>query len=177
MVRSFSSRVKVDLRSLATALESYALDNGSYPAEHIVADFPAGRRPINLDANSVKTQSTIEPGRGESLFGLTTPISYMTSLFEDPYSSRPYIYHTDGKGWILISAGPDRRYDIDPIADYDSSAHQPSPHLLQKTYDPTNGTDSRGDVYRIWNPEDREQLLRGRVTPVPNTPAATTPPK
>jgi len=60
-------------------------------------------------------------------------------------------YYSDPNGWILISPGPDRDYDIDPVKYYDSSIAQPSFELLciAGTYDPTNGTVSSGDVFRV----------------------------
>ena len=52
-------------------------------------------------------------------------------------------------GWIIWSPGPDGIYDIDPFADYDPRLTELPLSLLNKTYDPTNGTRSRGDVYRL----------------------------
>jgi hypothetical protein len=52
-----------------------------------------------------------------------------------------------GRGWILWSPGPDGRYDIDAARDYDPRVPI-SPSLLEKTYDPTNGAVSAGDVWR-----------------------------
>ena len=62
----------------------------------------------------------------------------------------PYLYYSDGNGFILIATGPDGDYDIDPVANYDSRINQPSVHLLCETatYDPTNGAISNGDIYR-----------------------------
>lgn len=61
----------------------------------------------------------------------------------------PFAYYTDGPGWILMSTGPDRDYDVDPRVDYDGAAKTPLPGLVLKTYDPTNGTKSDGDVWRV----------------------------
>jgi len=60
-------------------------------------------------------------------------------------------YYSDQNGWILISLGPDGDYDIDPEKYYHSSIAQPSFELLciAGTYDPTNGTVSSGDVFRV----------------------------
>lgn len=93
----------------------------------------------------------VEPGC-EGLAGLTTPLAFVSGLYRDQYTHRGslrYAYHTDGHGWILFSPGPDRRYDIVPARDYDGSIPQPSPRLLLLSYDPTNGTASAGDVWRV----------------------------
>ena len=73
--RAKISRAKSDLRSVATALESYAVDNNVYPyAESIgpaVWLLPGGA-PRDSDTND-------HPG------GLTSPIAYLTSLPQDPF--------------------------------------------------------------------------------------------
>lgn len=63
-----------------------------------------------------------------------------------------------GVGWILVSPGPDRCYDIPGDWDvYDPTISQPSRRLLAGTnkkgkaftYDPTNGAISSGDLWRV----------------------------
>jgi prepilin-type N-terminal cleavage/methylation domain-containing protein len=147
--RSLVSRVRTDHRSLATAIESYYVDHNCYP----------GHRPLAGHATKLKP---LRKARGEDLFtldtggadraGLTTPVAYITSLFPDPFAPEPgltFAYFTDGPGWILLSPGPDLDYDIVPERDYDGSIPQPSPHLLLLGFDPTNGTESDGDLWRV----------------------------
>ena len=64
-IRAKVARVQSDLKSLATALESYRLDKNAYP--HI---FP----PTWMD---------------ERYIVLTTPVSYMSSIPRDPFNTRP----------------------------------------------------------------------------------------
>ena len=120
-VRSKVSRAHSDMRSLATAIEAYMIDNNTYPKE-------------------------LEPF-------LTTPVAYITSVPTDPFATTEgaaFRYRSqDDKGWILFSAGPDKQYDIDPVKDYDAAKENPLPQLFLKTYDPTNGTTSRGDIWRV----------------------------
>jgi prepilin-type N-terminal cleavage/methylation domain-containing protein len=68
-VRSKVSRVKADMRSLATALEAYAVDTNHYPVGWADPDPEYfGRWPISL------------------VVELTTPVAYITSVgFEDPF--------------------------------------------------------------------------------------------
>ena len=61
----------------------------------------------------------------------------------------PYAYYTGGYGWILISAGRDGDYDIVPERDYDGRVKQPSERILLLSYDPTNGLESDGDLWRV----------------------------
>jgi len=94
---------------------------------------------------------TAETGNS-NIEGMTTPIAYLITMFPDPFSphhSAPYAYYTDGRQYVLFSLGPDTDYDIDPVRDIDFSTTQPSPRLLTLRYDPTNGTGSSGDVWRV----------------------------
>src|SRR5690606_32648303 len=91
------SRVRMDMRTLTTALESYKLDHGAYPgiAEEAAraGDFPNGAGPVPT---------------------LHTPVAYTNSVYTDSFAIKEgetFAYYTDGDGWILISPGPDRIYD------------------------------------------------------------------
>lgn len=117
--RSKVSRVRNDMRSFATAIEAYFTDQQAYPPTAAV---------------------------------LTTPVPYMTSLFVDPFAQgpdTPIAYHGTDRGWILYSAGPTKQYQIIPQQDYnDRVPTDRNPALVHKTYDPTNGTISAGDIWR-----------------------------
>jgi hypothetical protein len=140
-VRSKVSRAKTDMRSLSTALESYIVDNRMPPPS---AD--GARRCIPVSV-------------------LTTPVAYIVgeSITSDPFmddeqrhSSHPFLYGAVGDGYLIVSAGPDKTYDIDPQRDYDpacrgNAASSVCAPLLLKTYDPTNGTISTGDIWRVRN--------------------------
>lgn len=191
-VRSKVSRVKSDQRSLATAIESYYVDNNIYPAMTMT---------LNQSADSAVVSTGNSPGRtfrlrnntATSLSTLTTPIAYITSYFTDPFADTrglTFRYFRDNQGWILGSWGPDtdqavggdlmwNNGDVAVPADstpgnlvrdgadagvesvYISAVSQPSTILLAGqgsgspvtigafTYDPTNGTVSQGDVWRV----------------------------
>lgn len=137
-VRAKVSRAKADLRTMATAVESYAVDNNKPPV-----------RRHNWDGSG-KTllppfrEKLFDPDKPEAQVGLrtlTTPIAYLTSLPADPFNipARAYMsqepYYSDcldymdpvqtdswlqfgnglltdqtgrGKGWTLFSVGPDQ---------------------------------------------------------------------
>lgn len=159
---SGTARIRTDHRSLAMAIESYYVDHKSYPTMRPFASNP------EIDTRKFRKSggvdlSFIEPG-GAGLEGLTTPVAYVTSLFPDPHApvkGMPFAYWVpkDGKGWMLISPGPDRVYSLAPAqleTVYDTSIPQPSALLLAGggprgafTYDPTNGTESAGDLWRV----------------------------
>ena len=148
--------IKADLRSLATAIESYWLDHKAYPAWAVGADGANGHLPPDSAAYRIPTfriQST-EQGT-QTLHTLTTPKAYIKKLFHDPFvehKKTTFGYITRGafeEGWIIWSPGPDLDYDIDPYTDYLPSKETPSESLRNHTYDPTNGSISDGDVYRF----------------------------
>lgn len=166
-VRSKVSRAKADMRSVATALESYYVDNNAYP--------PDGQNPLITGLTYPLTYmgSTI----GSGWFSpahlnnfLTTPIAYVSSAdFIDPFnqesasnSVRTYRYinfhHIYGQSsdttrqsvypkydyycgkWQLLSNGPNKK------ADTSDPAYGMFWVVLR--YDPTNGTVSPGDIVR-----------------------------
>ncbi len=153
-VRQLTARTKANLRSVATGLESYFVDNNTYPASALGSD------PLSVFAPfpELKQRYSIRNYVRGSAHSLTSPIAYLTSShLIDPFSAdekekrRPYSYYS-GKthGWIVISTGPDRDYDIDPERDYHGpKPSQPEESLLIRAYDPTNGITSSGDIFRI----------------------------
>lgn len=143
--RSKVSRVKADMRTVSTAIEAYAVDWNTYPP----------------DGNGV-------PYVG--LIALTTPVAFITSMFPDIFNHG----HVDGRtgkksdadpnvdflfelgtgnishsarnfpaqAWAIASYGPDKDDDTHTIGAY--------PYTNSACpYDPTNGTLSNGDVYRL----------------------------
>ena len=168
-IRSKVSRVRSDQRSYATGLESYYIDNNSYPAWTTDSNSsvnnlgnPGAGQADEIHTFRVPAQTT------DAFHTLTTPIAYVTSYFRDPFANTKgatFGYYADANGWILISFGPDTDEGDTPPGDldanvetvYKSAISQPS-YTLQAlsasggdsyTYDPTNGTVSPGDVWRV----------------------------
>ena len=176
-IRSKVSRVKADQRSLATALESYYVDNNLYPAYTTTFEDSCnggfGNASAGLQSDDVYA-FRVWSDSGEVLIfhTLTSPIAYITSYFEDPFADTRgaiFQYYNDDQGWIVWSFGPDTDETEDEGSDlgrdgavesiYRSTVAQPSYTLLTGgsvtgtgescTYDPTNGTISAGDVWRV----------------------------
>jgi hypothetical protein len=132
------ARVQADCRELSAAAGSYRTDHGTYPGTS-----------------------------GE----LTTPAAYMTALPRDAFALRPegsaekpaLLYapcnarlaggRTVYDAYLVASVELDGVRDIAPDIDLPGSAtltvHDVQSRLLDKTYDPTNGTFSRGDLFRF----------------------------
>ena len=188
-VRAKVSRVKADQRSLATAIESYYVDNNNYPATDTSEEQGTSGYGVNNVPNSTPELRALPTFRRkrddlDGLSTLTTPISYISSYFPDPFAKTrqaKYTYSVANEfalgaeigrsGWIVWSFGPDNDEVPFPAGGqggdiglfnggmedcrvsetwYSPSAQVPSPLLIQfGTYDPTNGSTSNGDVYRV----------------------------
>jgi hypothetical protein len=169
-VRSKVSQARSDMRAIATALEAYFVDNMHYPA------WAKGDQGANAFAGphaGAYHIHTFRIWRDEGERGifrtLTTPIPYLPSYLRDPFASTRgayYGYYCDLNGWVLYSWGPDmdenqrNKWDLEPDVEtaYRSVFAQPTLTLLAGTsslsgeaytYDPTNGTISPGDIYRV----------------------------
>lgn len=177
--RSKVSRVRSDHRSLATAIETYYIDNNEYPA--CTTDYQSSWDAQYYNAAPTAFGATFAARNNSALSTLTTPVAYITSNFPDPFADTKgtgFRYMTKNSGWILGSYGPDvdeadggsLLWDQVTSCDltvskqsgegvetvYNPGVAQPSLDLLTGggdngawTYDPTNGTISPGDVWRV----------------------------
>ena len=90
-VRAKVSRVKSDLRTLATAIEAYTVDHNKQPLDYSVG---RGDRAIsNLPPGALQPSGIPHPGYGEGTGtfrgpGLSTPIAYISDCWlKDPFVS------------------------------------------------------------------------------------------
>jgi len=129
---------------LAKAIEKFYADHNTYPSMMYNEE---------LQKHAHWKLYTIETGNPiKNIAGITTPVAYVGGIFYDPFANKrniPFRYYTDDKGWILFSPGPDTDSTIDPAVDFDTSIPQPSSNLLSKTYNPTNGTTTAGDIWTL----------------------------
>jgi prepilin-type N-terminal cleavage/methylation domain-containing protein len=164
-VRAKVSRAKADMRSIATALEAYALDTNHYPADETWWQENYPGNPIELRALT-------------ALSRVTTPIAYMTSINPNPFpnttDAQPnqayFRYfaerwkqvlsgaHPDwpdtGRRWSLASSGPNRMSNLGEYLIFGESVLNTRPAFLPYwgpgcLYDPTNGSVSAGDIVRV----------------------------
>ncbi|MGI6455410.1 MAG: prepilin-type N-terminal cleavage/methylation domain-containing protein [bacterium] len=172
-VRAKVARAESEMRSLQNALESFFIDNNSYP-------------PMNSGDRNLKRQyregfdepdgATLEHAhiatgaRSDRRIYLTTPVAYISSIPFDPFhgdgQSDSYGYGSDGTSYyILTSFGPDQqdghgsvadlnewRYTGARLNDYRRKATRQQKgnfSLPEMVYDPSNGTSSSGDILRV----------------------------
>ena len=174
-VRSKVTRQISNMRTLATVVETYYLDNNEYPLTTVDPFDPAS-------GSEPEAMYKFYPGQ------LTTPISYVSSNapmedifrlphnFTNPLANQvmwhPSLIYNQPDGpythygseaiwaaqrnrygeWVLRSAGPDTFYYNDPgvRADYGAGGWNLA------SYDATNGTVSTGDIYRSQKRPDED---------------------
>jgi len=150
-VRAKASRVKADMRTLAGGMETYRIDHNAYPP-HLKADGGEISYP-------------------ERYVYLTTPVSYLTAIpAADPFYSGAsdgvpsvdkWIGWTNFKSfpdthalhpvkekhqYLLRSRGPDAKAEENSVRNaYMNGGLAAGPSW---TYDATNGTISRGELFR-----------------------------
>jgi prepilin-type N-terminal cleavage/methylation domain-containing protein len=164
--RSKVGRCLTDMRSLATAVEIYRVDNNAYP--------PYGR--ISPEG-AVEYPATVNNMYDRMCFigaPITTPIAYIDGFFPDPFAAKwegpqllknieylnldqhvanfpstpppfaPLLIPAWGH-WRTVAAGPDGDRGVDI--------------KLNRVYDPTNGTVSDGDIVRC------QRIAASRLNP------------
>ena len=152
-----AGRVRSDMRAVAMAIEVYYHDHGQYPAWSIGAS--NANRELSAESPYKQLPTFRHPAENENLAALTTPVSYITSYWPDPYASFKnredkfehcmYSYISRPDGYILFSVGLDRDVDI-TVDDFLNLDRNDTDSLLKFSWDPTNGTFSDGDIYRLY---------------------------
>ncbi|MDI6782926.1 MAG: prepilin-type N-terminal cleavage/methylation domain-containing protein [bacterium] len=160
--RSKAAKTKGELRTLATGLEAYYVDQTAYP--HYRTYIGAGGK-----SNCISR-----------LVPLTTPVAYITRVpYPDPFmpgqfaidpnyntydfmdeesiiglfptggtATRLWGGHTWGRAWRLAGCGPDKVMHYGAAVQGNTAASQPKDGW-PAYYDPTNGTISNGDILRF----------------------------
>ncbi|MCA9441810.1 MAG: type II secretion system protein [Candidatus Omnitrophica bacterium] len=135
-------RAEADLRSLATALESYRLDFKEYPPTPMES---LGNRFFRL--SFLTTPVSYMHSIPLEIFGKEEPepYAYWSANLNDAMKYSPIYYflfeEKDKEGrWALFSRGPDY--------DYEAAVEEGGGGLLMY-YNPTNGSSSNGDLMRF----------------------------
>ena len=153
--RAKVARAKSEIRNLAVAEETYYIDNNTYPPQ------------VEETGDGALHLAGADYSVGYVSWKLTTPVAHQSSIPNDPFGPKkppvttPWISkYRCGVNylqvWIMTSRGPDLDQDMDETPYVDSTVPgwgQISEYLNQfngtyMEYDPTNGTISKGDVYR-----------------------------
>ncbi|MCG3199723.1 MAG: prepilin-type N-terminal cleavage/methylation domain-containing protein [Candidatus Omnitrophica bacterium] len=182
-VRARVAKAKGEIRTYATALESYRIDNGGYPRDHDSA-WP---NPVAGDQDGY-TQ-------------LTSPIKYLTELPRDPFGEsvdtggtigggayrNRALYYEGGSGsddltrcgslagnrYMIYQSQARRKwaaatcihaymtFSIGPDHNDTTGGNDDFPYgTTFGIYNPTNGTNSNGDIYKTVGEWRRGQVFR-----------------
>ena len=158
--RAKVARVMSDQRTYATALETYMIDNNSYPlhapftggaVNGVTYTAPAG---MNNTVNYNSQLFTSSGATGTNVFtdiptfgrsstaahviGLTSPVSYLNTYVPDAFSQGPkawtFAYASGPAGYLVWSPGPDGADQLDQGNAAEiilrSGQSLPSPYLL-----------------------------------------------
>ncbi len=177
-IRARVTKSKGEMRTYATALESYFIDFQWYPPDH-----------------DSRTGTPFAPSDQNGFIYLTTPLSYLTSLPIDPFgantdnpSGHASIFYEGGSGsdngacggfgpyrlgpafrrnsprcvhaYLVIGIGPDARDSTGQLnggsspvggcgGNDDFPLDGPNSPICMTSYSPTNGTKSYGDFYAV----------------------------
>lgn len=169
-VRAKVARAESEMRNLQNALESFFIDNNSYPP--MDNDRIRARRQYKgLDSDDTPEINIAHisiGARGDRRIYLTTPVAYMSSIPFDPFNGDGktigYGYGSNGQSYyILNSFGPDgqklngeedgidaRDYTGARFTDFRLHGFRGSNFFLfELVYDASNGTSSTGDIFRV----------------------------
>jgi prepilin-type N-terminal cleavage/methylation domain-containing protein len=154
--RAKAARTRSELKTIAVALESYAVDHGRYPDP--LAPYKESLSTVHELSTPVAYLATTEmldpfPPKFEDL-NPPPPPSYQPTYWYDNYEGafgRGMHKMNDTPifpGFCLSSVGPDRESNSAVV--YPLFMDRPSGvrNLLNALYDPTNGTVSGGDLVR-----------------------------
>lgn len=166
--RAKLSRVKADMQGIATALESYRIDNPGYPEYAVVVTPPGTHVEDPATAHGMDYFECFSRMPGLSI---TTPISYINTVPPDPFAvgnfegPEPFIwdysyknsrqnnriFHGDraSEPWL----GPNGEKLLQDWGEWRLSSGGPDGTRIVDIkrniiYDPSNGTLSQGDVVR-----------------------------
>jgi type II secretion system protein G len=154
--RSKVSRAKSDMRTMATALETYRVDTNKYPIVDRITESLVGR--IAVLTTPVSYISTI-PQDPFWKYNNPTPPAFAAGGTEEEYCYAPGNLVTTGifdsaeyrhQLYSIASRGPDLKLTTGaycmahPIYLKDGTT-------IRKSYDPTNGTISDGEIFRLSN--------------------------
>jgi len=170
--RAKVSRAKADMRSLGTAEAAYAVDHNKYQPSYVSQDGTVSNSTTTF-MGIENVAAPINP-RIQRLAWLTTPIAYMTSIQNDPFSIGTSESDPVNQEFPVFTYWDANFVDARKVSSSSETAFEDMPEQIGvrneyalisygpdqvfhpaaffpqlRVYDPTNGTVSAGDVYRF----------------------------
>ncbi|HNT35443.1 MAG TPA: prepilin-type N-terminal cleavage/methylation domain-containing protein [bacterium] len=158
-IRAKVARVHGDLRSIATALETYRVDWNEYPMcdlEHAWSQYPVYPYCMTTPTAHLSKKVLDDPFRDPRHEALSHrmryrylsghPIGFIGGSTSDTKARNRYPCKT----WMLFSCGPNNAPGTGSL---DDTPELSFPDFIGGVYyDPSNGTVSIGDIYRLLEP-------------------------
>lgn len=145
-VRSKVARVRAELQTMATAVESYAVDNNYYPLttpypNDPIPNDPQGILPITISTPIayIANARPLDPFKQPGTVADEAVYTYHNLIWDD-YTADYLETYGD---WRMCSIGPDGSYWNNAT---DDPSINPCDHVIE--YDPSNGTISFGNIWR-----------------------------
>ncbi|MBN2329628.1 MAG: prepilin-type N-terminal cleavage/methylation domain-containing protein [Candidatus Omnitrophica bacterium] len=173
--RAKVAKVQAEFRGVRSALESYRLDNNSYP--------PDGWRGFGFTATNgwvslttpisyINAGSLIDPFKPKTVNAGESPIGSL-ALYEmgtgnhNPASYNEYPF----EDWVLVSIGPDSAFGKaaeggDSGDDTQAMASYPFSQKMWR-FDITNGLYSKGDIYTFQGGQPADEVVQVDGLPWP----------
>ncbi len=170
-VRAKVSRAKAELRTIATGLESYYVDYNNYPhGAYFESDgYDPANGPYGLWALSTPVAYLSDPKLNDPFSknpqdlsknyyryeSYTDDSDYVQSGYQSEERSRwgsiPYgeVNNVVANWWCAFSVGPDGYVLASTYDNLKKGGDAPVEEILNTVYDPTNGTTSFGNIYRV----------------------------
>jgi len=161
--RAKVSRVRADMRTVETGVNSYYVDHNAFPTGWMITVPPTNNHSLYLLSSPVSylsngdIQDAFQVEKGNRLTNLQwDPMTVDGKMFSVFNQDGTYIPFGATAPWYLLwSIGPDLDYEF--LLDYNNPADieyavRNAPTDLSifmgHVYDPTNGTTSRGNLWR-----------------------------
>lgn len=146
MLKKRPAKLERAFHDVGAALLAYRADHGEFPPETGLYYYWDSRKLLE------KTGAIHLPTYMVNV--LTTPVAYYDPwIAADPYAmpvqNSPLAYVNLGDRTVLWSASSNLRYEIKAFQMRDMAEPELREYLAQRTWDPTNGTKSKGDEWRI----------------------------
>ncbi len=146
MLKRRPAKLERAFADVSAALLAYKADHGEFPAETGLYYYWDSRKLLE------KTGAIHLPTYAVHL--LTTPVAYYDPwIAADPYAmpvqNSPLAYVNLGDRAVIWSSGMNLRYEIKAFEQRGLGPAELREYLTLRTWDPTNGTRSRGDEWRI----------------------------
>lgn len=159
-IRAKVARVQSDFRSIRTALESYRVDQNSYPTDAWRGFLrrPNGWIQLSTPVPYINVGQLVDPFKAKYINVPDMDRQFGDALYELGTGNHTANYNEyPFDDWMLNSVGPDSGLGPDHADDSSLMANYPFSSYLYR-YDISNGVVSNGDIYTFMGGEPAREV-------------------